>query len=79
MRTKDEHLIIRLYELGNASGDVNQPFDRYEVGQSIGLSARTVDTICALLFRTNFIRKGDDHDIYLTDNGEKLALRLLDE
>lgn len=77
--TKDERFIIRVYEVALNTGDINTPVDRYHVGKTINQSERMVDTICALLIRANFIKRADGSNIYLTPQGEQLALRLLSE
>ncbi len=79
-KTKDELFILQLYELTQEAGRPETPFNRYQVGKSIGIAERGVDATCALLIRTNFIKKVDQsHEIYLTAHGEKLALQLLSE
>lgn len=76
-RTKDELIILRLYELAQEAGDMDAEFDRYEVGKSIGMAQRGVDTICNLLAQANFIKKVDNKMVRLTSQGERLALLLL--
>lgn len=78
-RTNDEQFVIRLYDIASKGENLQQPYDRYEIGQSLNQSTRKVDTICALLIRANFIKKAEDNLIYLTPQGEQLALRLKDE
>lgn len=78
-RTKDERYVLRLYELALQSGDMRHVMNRYDVGKSISLHDRACNTICNLLIRANFIKKTDKDNIYLTPQGEKLALRLLEE
>ncbi len=75
--TKDERFIIKLYEL--TAHKENRFINRYEVGAAINQSNKMVDTICAQLVRANFIKKGQENEIYLTAQGEQLAMRLLEE
>lgn len=78
-RTKDELYIICAYETAMKAGDLFVELDRYDVGQSCGISPKAVDAITNLLARANFIRKVGDRPMFLTKNGEALALRLLEE
>lgn len=78
-RTKDETLILCLYEYAKESGDIHNPVSRYEVGNRAKLHPKGVDAICKLLLQANFIKKSGEVDIYLTKNGEELVLRLLAE
>lgn len=68
-RTKDEKFMWALYEATQENGDVEAHFDRYEIGNRIGLHPRGVDTICTLLLQANFIKKGEGKDVYLTPHG----------
>ena len=78
-RTKDENFVIWLYRTALDSGNVEKPFNRYEIGNKAGLQERGVDAICKLLIQANFIRKAGQDEIRLTPHGEKLAIRLLSE
>jgi len=78
-RTSDERFVLSLYETAQASENMDDPHDRYAVGQRVGLSPKAVDAICKLLVQANFIKRADGDTIYLTKHGESLALRLLDE
>lgn len=77
--TSDEKLILSAYEIATQLGDVHSELNRYEVGKMAGLNPKGVDAICKLLIQANFIKKIDSEIIALTDNGEKLALRLMSE
>jgi len=78
-KTKDEKFVICLYETALASGDVYGTFSRYEIGDRAHLHPKGVDTICKLLLQANFIKKAGEEEIFLTKNGEALALRILCE
>lgn len=75
--TRDESFLIKLAELAGALGDKFQEIDRYVVGQGIGQNNRSVDNIVRMLAQANFIKKGEDNNIYLTKNGENLISDLL--
>lgn len=77
--TKDEIFVVNLYETARASGDVENSFDKYSIGEKAKINPKAVDAICKLLVQANFIKKKGEKDIYLTPHGEKLALTLLDE
>lgn len=76
-RTKDEKFLIALYESAIEKNEVDAPFNRYTIGTKIGLHPKGVDTICVLLLQANFIKKGEDKDVYLTPHGERLVASLL--
>lgn len=78
-KTKDEQFVISLYQAGQEAGDIERPFNRYEIGERAHLHPKAVDAICKLLIQANFIKKSGEEEIYLTEHGEKLALRLLTE
>lgn len=78
-RTHDEKFILMCYQKASAAGDMEMPFNRYEVGTACGMAVKATDTICKALLQTNFIKKVNDVDVRLTKNGEQLALRLLSE
>ena len=77
--TKDEKLVISLYESALEAGDIHAHFSRYNIGKKIGMNPKGIDTICVLLLQANFIKKGEGEHIFLTKNGEELAHRLLRE
>ena len=78
-RTADERYVLAAYHAAINTGDAHAILNRYEVGRSAGLQPKGVDSICKLLVQANFIKKEGSEDIYLTKNGEQLALRLLEE
>ena len=78
-RTPDERFILSLYEMARSLNEIDHPFNRYEAGKRVGLQPKGVDAICKLLLQANFIRKAAQDEVYLTKNGETLALTLLDE
>lgn len=75
--TKDEKFLIALYEAALDAGEIDRPFDRYEIGKRINLHPRGTDTICTLLLQANFIKKGEEKEVYLTTNGEVLVKSLV--
>ena len=77
--TKDENYLLCLYEEAQKGSDLEQSFDRYEIGNKCRLYPKAVDTICKLLVQANFVKKSSEEMIYLTPHGQKLAERLLSE
>jgi hypothetical protein len=77
--TTDEKFILSAYQTAKGLGDLSVHLNRYEVGKLAGINPKGCDAICKLLIQANFIRKASEDEIYLTDNGERLALRLLEE
>lgn len=75
-RTKDESFMIRLYEEAVKHPTMDEPMDRYVIGQAVGLQKKAVDTICNTLLQTNFVRKQGDVNISITPNGIELVERL---
>lgn len=79
--TKDEHFVIELYRATQEKGEEEEPscFNRYDIGNRSGLNPKAVDAICKLLIQANFIRKSSEDEVYLTDHGKGLAIRLVEE
>jgi hypothetical protein len=78
-RTKDEIFMIKLFEEASKKPSMDEPFDRYHIGDLAGLQQRGVNAICMLLIRANFIKKSGETEIYITPHGEKLARSLLED
>jgi hypothetical protein len=74
-KTKDEQFLIKLHELAMQRGDYAQEIDRYTVGRAIGQNDRGVNTIVILLAKANFVKKGSDDTVYLTELGLEFVLR----
>ncbi len=72
-RTKDETFMLRLYEEASKQPDIEDPLDRYQIGQLAGLNQKAVDTICNLLAQANFIKKHGKVEISITPHGMKLV------
>ena len=72
-RTKDESFMLRLYDEADKINDFDAPFDRYHIGQLVGLQPKAVDTICTLLGQANFIKKEGKTDISITPQGIRLV------
>lgn len=75
-RTKDESFMMRLYDEASKQPSLETPFDRYQIGKSVGLHPKAVDTICNLLAQANFIRKQGKIEISITPHGVKLVEQL---
>lgn len=74
-RTKEEKLLVALYEAALQKGDPDAEVDRFLVGQKIGLHPRGINTICNELAQSNFIRKRGETGAIVTAQG----LRLINE
>jgi hypothetical protein len=78
-KTKDENYVLWLYRTARESGDLENSFNRYVIGEKTGLHPRAVNAICKLLIQANFIKKEGEENIRLTPHGINLAVRLLGE
>lgn len=72
-RTKDESFMVRLYDEASKQGEMEDPIDRYVIGQMVGLQQKAVDTICNTLAQANFIKKRGPSEISITQNGIRLV------
>lgn len=72
-RTKDESFMLKLYEEASKLPDIDDPLDRYVIGEMVGLHKKAVDTICVLLAQANFIKKHGPVEISITPNGIRLV------
>lgn len=77
--TKDELLLLKLYQLAGETGDPFQEIDRYVLGRAIGQNDRGVNTIIRHLAQANFVKKGDGDTIFLTPHGLSLVKQLSSE
>lgn len=71
-RTKDESFMLKLYEEALLLPEIDDPLDRYHIGQLVGLQAKAVDTICNLLAQANFVKKHGPKEISITPQGIRL-------
>jgi hypothetical protein len=78
IRTKDEIFMIKLYEEACKKPEMDEPFDRYEIGKLAGLQERAVNAITNLLIRSMFVKKKSETEIAITDHGVKLVLSILE-
>ncbi|MDR3623668.1 MAG: hypothetical protein P4L16_00825 [Chlamydiales bacterium] len=76
-RTKEEHYILKLYELAKKSGSQLNSKDCFAVGSELGLSEKVVKPIVNILTQANFIKKTGEKSIALTSRGEELVKNLL--
>lgn len=70
--TKDELFLLKLFQMASAKGDSFEEIDRYAVGKAVGLNERAIDNIVRHLAQANFVKKGDENSIYLTEQGMRL-------
>jgi len=76
--TKDERFLVTLYETAEREGDVFTPINRHKIAKMIGLQERATYTITRSLLQTNFIKKSGEIDVFLTPNGERIVLGILE-
>lgn len=77
-RTKEEKLLVAIYDQAMAEGDQDTEVDRYSVGQKIGLHPRGINTICNELAQANFIKKRGETGVVITPQGVNLIQQLKD-
>ena len=70
--TKDELFLLKLFQMATAKGDPFEEIDRYAVGKAIGQNDRGIDNIVRHLAQANFVKKGEESAIYLTEQGMRL-------
>lgn len=75
--TKDEMFLLKLYELAVKAGSEKTPFDRFVIGRAIGQNDKGANVIARDLAQANFVKKGDEESVYLTDHGLWLVHNLL--
>jgi len=75
--TKDEQFLLKLYELALKEGDEKSAIDRFVVGRAIGQNDKGANIIARDLAQANFVKKGDEESVYLTDHGMWLVRNLL--
>lgn len=77
-RTKDESFMVRLHVEALKLPNIDDPLDRYQIGEMVGLHKKAVDTICVLLGQANFIKKHGPSEISITPNGIRLVEDILE-
>jgi hypothetical protein len=77
--TKDERFLIKLRELAEKTGDVFSEVNRSVIGKAIGENDHVVNNIIRHLAQANFIKKGEDDMVYITQNGINLVDSLLEQ
>ncbi len=74
--TRDEVYLCKVAKIARESGDVFQEVGIYAVGQAMGQNNRSVDNIVRMLAQTNFVKKGEEGNVYLTPLGLSLVEEL---
>ena len=77
--TKDELFLLKLHELAEKQGARQTPIDRLLIGRAIGQNDRGANVIARDLAQANFVKKGSDGEVYLTDHGLRLIETLRTE
>ena len=75
--TKDELFLLKLHEFALAKGNPYEEIDIYSIGKAIGQNDKGTSTISRLLAQANFVKKGEENAVFLTDHGLKLVHLLL--
>jgi hypothetical protein len=75
--TKDELFLVKLHELALLRGDFEQEIDKYAIGRAIGQNDRGINAIVVLLAKANFVKKGEENAVYLTELGRELVQTLI--
>ena len=74
--TKDELFLLKLYEMASALGDPKAEVDCLAVAKAIGQNDRGGIVIARDLAQANFIKKGEEGAVYLTDHGLRLVEKI---
>jgi hypothetical protein len=75
--TKDEMMMIKLYEMAMKLGGTFEEVDKYAIGRAIGQNDKGTNIIARDLAGCNFIKKGTGDAILLTQHGLNLVESLL--
>lgn len=77
--TKDELFLLKLHEIAHQNGDPQHAVCRFAIGRLIGQNDRGANIIARDLCAANFVKKGGETEVYLTDHGLSLVTCLLEE
>ncbi|MGB7979064.1 MAG: hypothetical protein WCF19_07915 [Chlamydiales bacterium] len=72
--TPDERFLIKLYETALAGGDPHALIDYRGVAKALGHKETMVKNIIKHLAQANFLKKGDDSLVCLTEHGCNFVL-----
>ena len=75
--TKDELFLLKLHELATKQGNAQEEVDRFTIGRAIGQNDKGAHVIARDLAQANFVKKGEEDAVYLTDHGLCLVKILL--
>lgn len=76
--SKEEHYLLKLYELASAKGGPKNEVDRYKVGEAIGESPKGVDHTVQMLTKNGLTKKTDERKVQLTDFGVRFVKQYLE-
>ena len=76
-RTKEEKLLLKIFEVAKMQANFDLPINVYEIGRSLGQREKSLKTTIQILAQANFIKKIDDENVIITENGKNLAQSLL--
>ena len=78
-RTADEKFLIQLYKSAEAAGSWSAPVDYRRILTLLGQKETMGKTIMKSLAQANFIKKLDETNIILTEQGHRFVLSELDD
>lgn len=67
--TPDEKFLIKLYETAMAGGDPHALIDYRGIAKGLGMKETATKNIIKHLAQANFLKKGDETLVYLTERG----------
>lgn len=76
--TKDEQFLLKLHELAVQRGHPQEAICRFTIGRAIGQNDKGANVIARDLAQANFVKKGEEDAVFLTDHGLWLVQSLLE-
>ncbi|MBX7067323.1 MAG: hypothetical protein K1X28_08840 [Parachlamydiales bacterium] len=67
--TPDERFLFKLYETAMSGGDPHALIDYRGVAKAVGIKETAIKNIIKHLAQANFIKKGEETTIFLTERG----------
>lgn len=67
--TPDERFLSKLYELAKSKGDLHSEVKIADVARATGLKETATKNIVKDLAQANFLKKGENETVYLTERG----------
>jgi hypothetical protein len=76
--TPDERFLIQLYKTAMQNGDPHSILDYRGIAKAIGQKETAIKNIIKHLAQANFIKKGDDTTVYLTERGCDFVISVIE-